>query len=1294
MEYPESPPDVKKLLSNRDSEGLVQALQYEKESRGRKVASLREEAARALGDLRDRNAVGPLLEALGTDVFPVARAAAEALARMGNPALEPLFQEAIGSTLEVIRHVETAFRRMDVNAVTDLLVVKLTDDDEVAREMAAGLLGSMGNPGATKDLVAALERDEEDWVRAAAAKALGMLGRNDVVKPLARALGYEDREVRVAAAQALARLGQLAVEALLKTLKDGNDFARLYAARALAEGKAGGEKAVKALISALEDKDGDVREMAAYALGEFGDAHAVNPLAELLKDEEIKVRFGAAKALERIPDVSRVSTRAWISAGEVKRKCLEVLIAEVEGKDLDRCFQAMLALKQFREEEAVRPLARVLGDFYKRDFHVTAVEALGSIGNEASLDRLIGALKESQDWEVRRSAARALGNLGNPGAVPHLIEALKEEDFFVVNAAWEALESFEDPLAVKALSGELEIEEEDKRAGDSKDIDGEEGELEQSHDKSEEETGSVREEIEEPFGTIASFLGLGKDEKKAPPAETGGQEKEGKRGLLTWILIGGILLAFLVVVMGINWKLYELKIGFRLSLSNWPVLLAGSVIGLGSILALSGILWIPLLVSGFISGWPKRLMSSPSPRKRIALICISGLAISAGFLFVGEFLILPENIHYINTKDFARYSILYRANDIGNSFRIAWLTVESSFLAVVFFLAAGWMIFSAGSLLKGEPRGPKSSFGLHLLPAAAAAAFLVGTAWCFLPRVERESLLSRLNQGNAKERAFAAEKLGEIKILRAFYPLTELLKDGDPLVREKAAWALGKFKDPEATRHLAARLLDDVPDVRKAAADAILKIGSPVVDHLISLREEQGDGGVPREAMEPILISLKGETSRERRYAVTLLGDLKDPRAVDGIISVLGDRDVATQIHVIKILAKLREPRAVGPLLALLKESTWKVRREVPKALAEIQDPRAVEPLLAALKDKDITFRKEAMSALKTMKIDGARAIPQLIEALEDGHISDDAAGLLVSMGEPAVDPLIANLESRGNSLQETVWALGEIGNPRAIQALIGVLQSGYQSDLVIKTLEKFGKPAGESLIEVLNSEDKNARFNAAKALGKIRTPGAVGPLIALMKAKEKKPPTNQIVGALVLIGSPTVKPLIELFQDEDLESRRFAIRTLGQIDDPRVVEPLLAALKDTDSNIRMISAFALGKWKAPRVVDALIVALKDEEYFIREDVVTSLGNIQDPRALEPLINAMADPHVNVRNRAREALNKFGDAAVEPLIDLLKHEKSDVRSKVAGILRRITGEKSLGESYEEWRKWLSNRGNP
>ena len=123
--------------------------------------------------------------------------------------------------------------------------------------------------------------EDDDWrVCRDAVVALGKIGDPRVVEPLVKALGDDDDGVYWTAHESLVMIGEPAVEPLIKALEDKDKDVRTLAAFAL--GEIGDARAVEPLIKALEDEDKDVRRYAADALGEIGDARAVEPLIKAL----------------------------------------------------------------------------------------------------------------------------------------------------------------------------------------------------------------------------------------------------------------------------------------------------------------------------------------------------------------------------------------------------------------------------------------------------------------------------------------------------------------------------------------------------------------------------------------------------------------------------------------------------------------------------------------------------------------------------------------------------------------------------------------------------------------------------------------------------------------------------------------------------------------------------------------------------------------------------------------------------------------------------------------------------
>jgi len=335
-------------------------------------------------------------------------------------------------------------------------IAVLKDENPRIRETAVEILGKLREPWAIGPLVLACV-DKAPEVREAALGALEAFPRwwkSDAAKSavsalikaeLIEALKDEDSEVREFAAWVLGEIGDpKAVEPLIEALQDEDSTVRWRAANAL--GEIGDPKAVEPLITALKDENSGVRRSAAGALGKIGDPKAVEPLIEALK-EDPEVRVAAAGAL------------GWIG----DPRAVKPLIEALKDKDPKVRGNSAQVLGEIGDPKAVEPLISALKD---EDSSVRSyvAGALGKIKDPKAVESLITALKDESPG-VRVAAAGALGKIKDPRAVEPLIEALKDEDSEVREfAAW-ALGEIKDPRAVEPLITALKDEDSSVRQG-------------------------------------------------------------------------------------------------------------------------------------------------------------------------------------------------------------------------------------------------------------------------------------------------------------------------------------------------------------------------------------------------------------------------------------------------------------------------------------------------------------------------------------------------------------------------------------------------------------------------------------------------------------------------------------------------------------------------------------------------------------------------------------------------------------------------------------------------------------
>jgi HEAT repeat protein len=174
----------------------------------------------------------------------------------------------------------------------------------------------------------------------------------------------------------------------------------------------------------LRDPDSDIREQAAYALGETGEAQAVPALmSAYLHDAGTLVFSAALDAIVRIGGRSAVSSLVDILTDRSNYRNLRWPVAA--------------ALGQLQDESAFETLRKALKD-EAEVIRRHAAEALGRMGNRGAVADLRTCLLDVESG-VRAAAAGALGRLGDGEAIPTLLAALPDPHPMVREAAFRAL---------------------------------------------------------------------------------------------------------------------------------------------------------------------------------------------------------------------------------------------------------------------------------------------------------------------------------------------------------------------------------------------------------------------------------------------------------------------------------------------------------------------------------------------------------------------------------------------------------------------------------------------------------------------------------------------------------------------------------------------------------------------------------------------------------------------------------------------------------------------------------------
>jgi HEAT repeat protein len=179
------------------------------------------------------------------------------------------------------------------------------------------------------------------------------------------------------------------ISELVKALHDHTDpQVRQYAAYLLGQAKS--PQAIQPLIKALADFDKSVREQATLALSAIGKA-AIEPLAEAMKEPKWETRYRAAEALGKIAD----------------EKAVKPLIQGLRDNRDHVRYMAAKGLHEIGDSDAVEPLIMLLTD--ENVFvRLMVVHALAALGGKKVNAALTTALGSEQEDKVKAAITAAL----------------------------------------------------------------------------------------------------------------------------------------------------------------------------------------------------------------------------------------------------------------------------------------------------------------------------------------------------------------------------------------------------------------------------------------------------------------------------------------------------------------------------------------------------------------------------------------------------------------------------------------------------------------------------------------------------------------------------------------------------------------------------------------------------------------------------------------------------------------------------------------------------------------------
>jgi hypothetical protein len=128
------------------------------------------------------------------------------------------------------------------------------------------------------------------------------------------------------------------------------------------------------------------------------------------------------------------------------------------------------------------------------------------------------------------------------------------------------------------------------------------------------------------------------------------------------------------------------------------------------------------------------------------------------------------------------------------------------------------------------------------------------------------------------------------------------------------------------------------------------------------------------------------------------------------------------------------------------------------------------------------------------------------------------------------------------------------------------------------------------------------------------------------------------------------------------------------------------AILREEDARVRAAAIVAAAEWRATELVTALLVACEDDVPFVGELAVRTLGELRDPRALPKLERLLSDPRPELRFQAIGAWCNMDHEGVRARYEpVLARMRDEANAKVRSMALRVLDERAEREDLGDLR---------
>lgn len=542
------------------------------------------------------------------------------------------------------------------------------------------------------------------------------------------------------------------------------------------------------------------------------------------------------------------------------------------------------------------------------------------------------------------------------------------------------------------------------------------------------------------------------------------------------------------------------------------------------------------------------------------------------------------------------------------------------------------------------------------------------------------------------------------------------LSDDSEQTRYSMVKELARLDSVEVIPYLIQAFGDTSNRIREEALNGICAFSHNIIfPKLEDLLRNQENASLRTAAMEAfprfghkattfLLRLLKDHDQDVRIFSASILGEIKDPIAVDDLVEALSDSNKNVRHASIESLGKIGDIRAVEPLINCLSQDYW-IQYPAIMALGNIGDRSAIKHLIKLLNDEKL--RDAVIEALGN--IGDVSVIPVMSDMLfhnNDSSLRNDMIASLVNIQRMAkpdggclpsiksvlkndelVNHLLKSLKDKDREVKKNaIIALGWLKEKKAVEDLVDLIDDYDLEEFVVGSLVSIGDKALPELIDKLKNSDPKIQVSLIQCIYWIGNIEGINACIPLLKSKnsevryhammaisnnlDMKGAEDALLGLLSdpdpdiqetmvdILGKSSSKSLINKLIHElnsgDDSKKSLSIRILGRLKSIKACESLLALSKDKNDEIRSQAYKALSTIRADQFLqEVLTKGIREKNYKIRQAVASCIKNRAGENLKDTLLMMLKNPDLSVKLAAIETVGKIGDDLCKDMVNML-----------------------------------------